>query len=68
MAKTKISGLLLKVFQGLQPCYRYYCTYGVNAGRISLEKLVELTSYNASRIFGMHPKKDIFKGTGMLIW
>ena len=31
--------------------------YGVNAGRISLEKLVELTSYNASRIFGMHPKK-----------
>jgi dihydropyrimidinase len=35
--------------------------YGVNAGRISLEKLVELTSYNASRIFGMHPKKGTIK-------
>jgi dihydropyrimidinase len=31
--------------------------YGINAGQISIEKLVELTSYNASKIFGMFPNK-----------
>jgi dihydropyrimidinase len=31
--------------------------YGINSGQISIEKLVEITSYNASKIFGMYPKK-----------
>jgi dihydropyrimidinase len=31
--------------------------YGINSGQLSIEKLVELTSYNTSRIFGMYPKK-----------
>lgn len=30
---------------------------GVNKGRISLQKFVELTSTNAAKIFGMYPKK-----------
>ncbi len=30
---------------------------GVNEGRISLERVVEVTSYNTSRIFGLYPKK-----------
>ena len=30
---------------------------GVNKGRISLHKFVELTSTNAAKIFGMHPRK-----------
>jgi dihydroorotase-like cyclic amidohydrolase len=30
---------------------------GVNKGRISLERAVEVTSYNAARIFDMYPKK-----------
>jgi dihydropyrimidinase len=38
--------------------------YGLNAGQISIEKLVELTSYNASKIFGMFPNKGtIQKGS-----
>jgi len=30
---------------------------GVNKGRISLEKLVEVCSYNAAKIFGILPQK-----------
>lgn len=30
---------------------------GVNEGKISLERVVEVTSYNAARIFGLYPKK-----------
>ncbi len=32
-------------------------SHGVNKGRISLNKFVELTSTNAAKIFGMHPRK-----------
>ena len=32
-------------------------THGVGAGRISLNKFVEVTSTNAAKIFGMYPKK-----------
>jgi dihydropyrimidinase len=32
-------------------------SHGVNTGRISLNKFVELTSTNAAKIFGMHPRK-----------
>ena len=31
--------------------------YGVNMGRISVNKLVQLLSYNPSRIFGLYPRK-----------
>jgi len=48
-------------FPGVATMLPVLLHYGVNAGRISLEKLVELTSYNASRIFGMHPKKGTIK-------
>ncbi|MCB6202542.1 dihydroorotase [Extibacter muris] len=34
---------------------------GVNEGRITLEKVVELTSYNASRLYGLYPKKGILQ-------
>jgi len=30
---------------------------GVNEGKVSLERVVEVTSYNAARIFGLYPKK-----------
>lgn len=30
---------------------------GVNKGRISLEKVVEVTAYNPAKIFGLYPKK-----------
>ncbi|MBI3968119.1 MAG: amidohydrolase family protein [Chloroflexi bacterium] len=30
---------------------------GVNEGRLTLERVVELTSYNAARIFGLYPRK-----------
>ncbi len=30
---------------------------GVNEGRISLERVVEVTSYNAAKIFGLYPRK-----------
>jgi len=30
---------------------------GVNKGRISLEKVAEVASYNAAKIFGLYPKK-----------
>jgi dihydropyrimidinase len=30
---------------------------GVNPGRISLERVAEVTSYNTARIFGMYPRK-----------
>lgn len=32
-------------------------THGVSSGKISLNKFVEITSTNAAKIFGMHPKK-----------
>jgi dihydropyrimidinase len=31
--------------------------HGVNADRISVERVAEVTSYNAARIFGMYPRK-----------
>jgi dihydropyrimidinase len=33
--------------------------HGVNSGRISLERFVEITSAAPSRIFGMYPKKGV---------
>ena len=44
-------------FPGVATMLPVLLHYGVNSGQISIEKLVELTSYNASKIFGMYPKK-----------
>lgn len=34
---------------------------GVNKGRISLNKLCEITSFNPAKIFGMYPKKGVIQ-------
>lgn len=34
---------------------------GVNEGRLTLEKVVELTSLNASKIYGLYPKKGVLQ-------
>jgi dihydropyrimidinase len=44
-------------FPGIATMLPVLLHYGVNSGKLSIEKLVELTSYNASKIFGMYPKK-----------
>jgi dihydropyrimidinase len=44
-------------FPGVATMLPVLLHYGINSGQISIEKLVELTSYNTSRIFGMYPKK-----------
>ncbi len=44
-------------FPGVATMLPVLLHYGVNLGQISIEKLVELTSYNTSKIFGMYPQK-----------
>jgi dihydropyrimidinase len=44
-------------FPGVATMLPVLLHYGVNSGQISIEKMVELTSYNASKIFGMYPNK-----------
>ncbi|MBA3749513.1 MAG: amidohydrolase family protein [Nitrosopumilus sp.] len=44
-------------FPGVATMLPVLLHYGVNSKQLSIERLVELTSYNASKIFGMHPKK-----------
>jgi dihydropyrimidinase len=34
---------------------------GVRTGRISLERLVEVTSTNAARLFGLYPRKGVIR-------
>jgi dihydropyrimidinase len=44
---------------------------GVVAGRISLDRFVELTSANAARIFGLHPRKGtiaVGSDVGFALW
>ncbi len=44
-------------FPGVATMLPVLLHYGVNSGQISIEKIVELTSYNTSKIFGMYPQK-----------
>ena len=49
---TALSG-----FPGMETMLPVLLSEGVNKDRISLESLVEVTSYNAAKIFDMYPKK-----------
>ena len=44
-------------FPGIGTFLPILLSEGVNKNRISLEQLVRISSYNASKIFGMYPKK-----------
>ena len=44
-------------FPGIGTVLPILLSQGVNRGKISLEQLVHLTSYNAAKIFGMYPQK-----------
>ncbi len=48
-------------FPGIATMLPVLLHYGVNSGQISIERLAEITSYNASKIFGMYPKKGIIQ-------
>jgi dihydropyrimidinase len=51
-------------FPGVATMLPVMLHFGINSGQLSAERLVELTSYNASRIFGMYPAKGtIQKGS-----
>ena len=47
----------LSGFPGIATMLPVLLSEGVNKGRINLERVTEVTSYNASRIFGLYPKK-----------
>ncbi len=44
-------------FPGIATMLPVLLHHGVNQDRIGIERVAELTSYNAARIFGMYPKK-----------
>lgn len=44
-------------FPGIATLLPVLLSEGVNQGRISLDRVAEVTSYNAARIFGLYPKK-----------
>ena len=48
-------------FPGLGTLLPILLSEGVNKNRISLEKLIQLTSTNAAKIFGMYPTKGTFE-------
>jgi dihydropyrimidinase len=51
-------------FPGIATMLPVLLDHGVNKDRISIERVAELTSYNAARIFGMYPRKGaIQKGS-----
>jgi dihydropyrimidinase len=51
----------LSGFPGVATMLPVLLHYGVNSGQLNIEKLVELTSYNTSRIFGMYPEKGTIR-------
>ena len=48
---------VLAGFPGIATMLPVLLSKGVNEGRMSMERLSEVTSYNTARIFGMYPKK-----------
>ena len=48
-------------FPGIGLILPIMITEGVKKGRIGLEKVVEVCSYNTARIFGLYPKKGALK-------
>jgi dihydropyrimidinase len=44
-------------FPGMATMLPVLLDHGVNQDRISIERVAQLTSYNAARIFGMYPRK-----------
>jgi dihydropyrimidinase len=44
-------------FPGLATMLPVLLSHGVNEDRISIERIADVTSYNAARIFGLYPKK-----------
>ncbi|MEW5839411.1 amidohydrolase family protein [Nitrososphaera sp.] len=44
-------------FPGIATMLPVLLDHGVNMDRIGIERVAELTSYNAARIFGMYPRK-----------
>jgi dihydropyrimidinase len=54
----------LSGFPGIATMLPVLLSEGVNKGRINLQKVTEVTSYNTSRIFGLYPQKgSIQKGS-----
>ncbi|MBN2323318.1 MAG: amidohydrolase family protein [Spirochaetes bacterium] len=49
---------------GIQTLLPVMLSEGVNRGRIPLTKLVEITSYNTARTFGLYPKKGAIEVGG----
>jgi dihydroorotase-like cyclic amidohydrolase len=47
----------LSGFPGIATMLPVLLSEGVNKGRINLERVTEVTSYNTSRIFGLYPQK-----------
>ncbi len=46
----------------IEHCLELLYTYGVNSGKISIERLVEVLSYNPAKIFGLKNKGEIREG------
>lgn len=56
---------------GIEHRLKLLFTYGVLAGKISLQQFVSLTSTNAAKIFGLYPQKgEIIEGSDadLIIW
>ena len=53
----RTSGSRWRGFHGIGASIPILLSEGVNRGRISMERFVQMTSANAARIFSMHPKK-----------
>jgi dihydropyrimidinase len=54
----------LSGFPGIATMLPVLLSEGVNKGRINLQRITEVTSYNTSRIFGLYPQKgSIQKGS-----
>ena len=44
----------------IQDCLRLFLT-AVNEGKLTLDQVVRITSYNPARIFGIHPRKGVIQ-------